>query len=92
MSQGNRWLFGILILSFLLGIATNITLTFVNFRDIESHKINLGESMYQAGALVRRFRRIFQVLHYFMKLVLVSPFGKGGLRGVVPTFARGLMD
>ena len=46
LSQGNRWLDGRLILSFLLIISHKIVNRFVNFRDIESPKINLGESMY----------------------------------------------
>ncbi len=46
LSQGNRWLYGIFILTFLLGIANKYTCFFVNFRGIEPHKINEGESMY----------------------------------------------
>jgi hypothetical protein len=46
LSQGNRWLDGILILAFLLGTCNKYTCLFVNFKGIEPHKINEGESMY----------------------------------------------
>jgi hypothetical protein len=42
LSQDNRGLFGILILLFLLKIAAKIANRFVNFRDVESPKINVG--------------------------------------------------